>query len=89
MSCPFTSQEFELRLAQLKHSRDIIWKKNPGYCRLLDLEIYALELALAHVKQLEGALNVAASDRRADPAPGDPDRAAPARADDPHSAQPG
>ena len=47
--CPFTKAEFEHRLEALKHSRDVIWKKNPGYCRILDVEIFALELAVEYV----------------------------------------
>jgi hypothetical protein len=46
---PFSRKDIELRLNATKHARDVVWKKDGRYTHLLDLDIWALELALEHV----------------------------------------
>ncbi|HKD75003.1 MAG TPA: hypothetical protein VKB76_05885 [Ktedonobacterales bacterium] len=52
MTDRFTRAEVELRIAALNKTLDM-WKRDNGYARLISMEIWALELALAHLVRQE------------------------------------
>jgi len=52
MTEPYTRAEVELRITALNKTLDT-WKRDNGYARLISMEIWALELALAHLVRQE------------------------------------
>jgi hypothetical protein len=52
----FSAAEIQLRIDAVKKTRKL-WKGQSGYCRILDLDIFALELALEYVTDPAGLNN--------------------------------